>query len=415
MPAPLSALDPEANPYCLDPSNFRSGNRIAILRDGSEAFPRMIEAIRGARHSVLVEMYIVSDDEVGGEFAAALIDRARAGVPARLVFDSIGCLETPDEYFDRLRRGGVEVLEYHPVRWWAPLRIRLRRRNHRKLVVVDGVKAFVGSLNIWKRGGKAGPEWRDTVAEVQGPVVRDLVRLFFETWCTETGEVPLPEPPPESPPYEDGVAAAALGSERWRSRRSVGRAYWNALNRARSRIWISNAYFVPAGRYVRALVRAAARGVDVRILVPALTDIRAVYHASRAYFGGLLKAGVRIFELQGRIFHAKTAVVDGLWSAVGSYNLDHLSLRHNLEATLIALDRSTAAQLTALAEQDVAASTEVTREAWAARGWVPVLMQSRGNHPLWPWQPPVQAIRGRHSPRQAHWPAPAACPWIAGK
>jgi len=331
----------------------------------------MLDAIAGATRGILLEMYIFDDDEVGRSFADALIERARSGIPVRVMYDSLGSLDTDDALFDRMREGGVDLLEYHPVRWLAPRRLTIRRRNHRKLLVVDGRVAFVGSMNI-TRGSRnpSEPGFLDTGLEIEGPIVLDLVKIFGRTWKQERGSNPLAERFPEPPSIEEGgIPAAALGSERWRNRRSVGRAFWYAIHRARHRVWISNSYFVPAGRFVRALLAARARGADVRVVVPATPDVAGIYYATRAYFTQLLRGGVRIFERHQGVLHAKTAVIDGVWCTVGSYNLDHLSLRHNLELTAIALDHRLAAQMEAHCEEHMAGSIEIVLDEWRRRGF----------------------------------------------
>jgi cardiolipin synthase len=362
-------LDPEGRLLIEDPRLFRDGNRVHLLTDAEGKVGRMVRAIGGARLGVFVEMYIFDQDDVGREFATALKERARAGVPVRLIYDSLGSRDTEDAFFDDMRKDGVGLLEFHPVRLLAPGRITLRRRNHRKLVIVDGRTAFVGSMNFTRgQPESSGPAFLDATVEVEGPVVMDLVRMFGRTWKKERGRNPVRRRFPEPPSFPDGIPAAAFGSERWHARRSVGRSFLRAVARSRLRVWISNAYLIPTGRFLRALVGAAARGVDVRIVVPAEPDVPAVFHATRAYFDQLLRAGVRLYERRRALMHAKTAVIDGVWSTVGSYNLDHLSLFHNLELTMIAVDRGFAREMEADFERHLAESTEVRLDEWARRG-----------------------------------------------
>ncbi len=367
----MTTLEPEARALIQDPRIYREGNRVRLLAHPPEAVRRMLEAIAGAQRGILLEMYIFDDDDVGRAFADALIERARRGIPVRVMYDSLGSHDTDDAFFDRLQEGGVELLEYHPVRWLAPRRLTIRRRNHRKLLVVDGRVAYVGSMNITRgtRNPKE-PGFLDTGLEIEGPVVLDLVKIFGRTWKQERGTNPLAERFPELASIEEGgIPTAALGSERWRSRRSVGRAFLYAIQRARHRVWISNSYFVPAGRFIRALLAARARGADVRVVVPATPDVAGVYYATRAYFDQLLRGGVRVFERHQGVLHAKTAVIDGVWCTVGSYNLDHLSLRHNLELTVIALDHGLARQMEAHCEEHMAGSTEIVLAEWRRRGF----------------------------------------------
>lgn len=364
-------LDPEGRPLVEDPRLFRDGNRVHLLTDLEDKVGRMVEAIRRARLGVFVEMYIFDQDEVGREIAEALKERARSGVPVRVIYDSLGSRETEDAFFKDMRRAGVELLEYHPVHLLAPGRITLRRRNHRKLLLVDGRTAYVGSMNFTRgQPPSAGPAFLDATVEIEGPVALDLVRMFGRTWKKEKGRNPVRRRFPEPPAFPDGIPVAAFGSERWRSRRSAGRSFLRAVSRSRRRVWISNAYLVPTGRFLRAFAGAAARGVDVRIVVPAEPDVPAIYHATRAYFDPLLRAGVRLFERRRAVLHAKTAVIDGVWGTVGSYNLDHLSLFHNLELTIIAIDRGFAREMEADFEGHLAESTEVRLNSWSRRGLV---------------------------------------------
>ncbi len=349
-----------------------------LLRDGAEAYPRMLEAISGARASVLLEVYTFADDDTGRRFAGALAERARAGVAVRVLYDSVGSLDTPDEFFQTLEEAGVRVLEYHPIRPWAR-GFSIRRRDHRKLLVADGRVAFVGGLNIaraYDAPARGGLGWHDAAVRIEGPVVWDLVEMFSRTWKKEVRAAPLDRPPAIPPPAAGGIPAAALGAERWRGRRSIGRAFLRAIRTAERRVWVSNAYFVPAPRFVRALRGAARRGVDVRVLVPATTDVPGIRHASRALFGVLLRRRVRIFEWEGPVLHAKTAIIDSLWCTVGSYNLDHMSMLHNLELTVLALDPTLAARMESAFEEDLRRSREVVHREWKKRGLWPRVLES---------------------------------------
>lgn len=321
----------------------------------------MLEALAAARRAVTVEMYTFADDVTGRRFADVLADRARAGVPVRLIYDAVGSLDTPAAFFARLREAGVAVAEFNPI---FSLR---RKRDHRKLVIADD-RAFVGGIN-WKRDYDApsvgGLGWRDMAIELHGPIVGDLHHIFAGTWRRLTRE----RLPDEAPSEAGEIPVAAVSSERWGSRRSISRSYLHAIRSARKRLWIMNAYFVPARRFVRALRGAARRGVDVRVLVPAHTDIRPVWHATRALYSPLMRAGVRLYEWQGPMLHAKTAVIDGLWCTIGSYNLDHLSLFHNLELTVIAVDPKLAARMEAIFEEDLRRAFEVDPVVWRRRGF----------------------------------------------
>lgn len=359
---------PRVDPRQLvhDPSLLSDGNRVRLLNDGAEAFPRMLEAIAGARHSVLVEMYTFASDATGQKFAAALIDRAKAGITVRVLYDSAGSRTTSTSIFQSIRAAGAVVTPFRPLGWFS-----WRRRDHRKIVIVDGATAYLGGMNLtdeYAPASEGGQGWHDVQIEIEGPEVRDLVTLFAQIWTQEEDDPLFPKGWPDTPSTRrGGVLVAAIGSDHRKDRRLIGNAYLHALRNARRRVWIANAYFVPSLKFHRALRQAAARGVDVRILAPVKTDVQPVYYASRALFDGLLRRGIRIFEYQGPVLHAKTTVIDGIWGAVGSYNLDHLSILQNLEVTAIVLDEDFGACMEALFEKDCLNATEVKLAEWRRR------------------------------------------------
>jgi cardiolipin synthase len=349
------------------PPLLSGGNKVRLLNNGEEYFPRVLEAIAKSRHSILVEMYTFGSDTTGKKIAAALINRARAGVIVRVLYDGLGSIETSTSLFQSLRAAGAIVTPYRPLNWFS-----YRRRDHRKIVIVDGVTAFVGGMNFtdeYAPVSDGGQGWHDVQVEITGPEVRDLLTLFAQTWVQEEDD-PLFSSgwPPNPKAQPEDMLVAAIGSDHRRNRKAISNAYLHAFRKARKRIWLSNAYFVPSLKFHRALRHAAARGVDVRILAPVKTDVRPVYHASRALFDGLLRRGIRIFEYHGPVLHAKTTVIDGLWSAVGSFNMDNLSIFRNLEVTAIVLDEVFGARMEALFEEDCRNSTEVNLSEWRKRG-----------------------------------------------
>ena len=350
----------------FDPSLLSDGNRVRLLVDGGQAFPRMLEAIAGARHSVLVEMYTFGSDATGKKFAAALIDRAKAGVTVRVLYDGAGSRETATSIFQSMRAAGAVVTPFRPLGWFSH-----RRRDHRKIVVIDGATAFLGGMNLtdeYAAVADGGQGWHDVQIEIEGPEVRDLVTLFEQTWTQEEDDPLFPKGRPDmAAPRKGGVLVAAIGSDQRPDRKAIGNAYLHALNHARQRVWIANAYFVPSLKFYRAIRSAAKRGVDVRILAPVKTDVQAVYHASRFLFDGLLRRKIRIFDYQGPVLHAKTCVIDGVWSSIGSYNLDHLSILRNLEVTAIVMDKAFGGCMEALFEKDCENSKEVKLAEWRRR------------------------------------------------
>jgi len=323
------------------PETFVHGNAVRLITTGREAFDAMLEAIRNARDRVLFEMYWFDTDMIGQQFFAVLGDAARRGVEVNLLYDAVGSFTADSSYFAELEQAGANVVEFHPL---SPFQRRFRlarltQRNHRKLLVVDGSVAFVAGLNIadaWLPHAEGGGEWRDDVIQVQGPLVWQLAQTFFSVWVDASGP-PLDHRALSSEVCGD-VQAAVLSQFRFRHKRQALEAYLHRLRGAEKRIFIANAYFVPNARITRALMDATQRGVDVRIMLPGRSDIELVRHASRAVWGRLLRRGARIFEYQPSILHAKTAVIDGIWSTVGSFNLDYISVRNNIELNVSVFD-----------------------------------------------------------------------------
>lgn len=363
----LRRLPPGSGDFSQDLDKFLPGNRLTLLRGGGEAFRSMWEAIDSARRSVHLETYIFNNDATGREFGRRLMEKARQGVGVRLIFDSVGSLNIDQILLAQLRSAGVSLLEYHPLAPWRP-RWAWSRRDHRKILVVDGRVAFIGGMNISHDHAPreaGGQGWNDTHVRIEGPAVRELDRLFRAVWSKETGKwFPL-EDPPKPPPGASWVWVAA--NQEFLHRHRIRRAYMNALRAARREVCIANAYFLPDHRIARALAGAARRGVSVRILVPGRSDHPTVWHAGRRTYDLLLRNGVRLFEWRGPILHSKTAVVDGIWSAVGSYNMDRRSLLQNLEVNLHILDPEVAARMRAHFETDLQAACEITLAQWRRR------------------------------------------------
>ncbi|MBI2889475.1 MAG: cardiolipin synthase ClsB [Nitrospirae bacterium] len=362
--------DDEGLRLCLRRDRLHEGNTVQLLRNGSEAFPAMLRAIEDARRTIALEAYMFRSDRTGTRFADALATKAGQGLVVVLIYDAVGSRGADPALFDRLRHSGVRILEYHPIApwrrgwgWW--------RRDHRKLLVVDGRVGFTGGINICDDhldAAEGGGGWRDTHLRVEGPAVHDLQKLFLSTWRDERGPQ-LDERSflPALDPSAGRARAGALGSRRYRSRRAIRWAYVHAIKHARGSIAISNAYFVPDRGILRALINAAWRGVAVRILLTGASDVPTVRYAGRARYSRLLSTGIRLFEWQGSILHAKTAVIDGMWSSVGSYNMDHRSVFHNLELNVTVLDRDFGADVERMFEADLENSREITAKEWKKR------------------------------------------------
>jgi len=340
------------------------GNRVRPLHDGVEVFPEMLAAIENAQHEILLEMYWFASDETGWRFARALVERAKAGVEVAVIYDAIGSLEAEQEMWTVLREAGASVLEYNPI---APWRRRFRfgrinRRNHRKMLIVDNAIGFTGGVNIgdpWAPESEGGEGWRDDMIRIEGPAVEQMRRIFLHGWKMARGEVPTDADVEEPSEKEASSRVRVLANHFFGERRAIRSAYLERIDAARRCIYITNSYFVPDAKIRRALARAAARGVDVRVLLPGESDVAAVYYAGRKLYGWLLERGVKLHEWRGVVLHAKTAVVDGSWCTVGTYNLDYRSWRFNLEVTAAIEDESVAGALERRFLQDLERSPAV--------------------------------------------------------
>ncbi|WP_437671863.1 phospholipase D-like domain-containing protein [Sorangium sp. So ce131] len=344
-------------------------HRLALLKDGAQAYAAMLAAIAGAERTICLETYILRDDRTGRRFAEALAERAAAGVEVSLMFDAWGS-SVSSSFLDGLRRAGVRALAFRPIELFVPLG-KVARRDHRKALIVDGRIAFTGGLNIsddYAAPEDGGAGWRDTHLRLEGPAAAELQYFFLRTW-QRAGGAPVEEQRYSYAERRPDPAVQIISNDlpRRRHRHGIRNAYRHAIERARRRILITNAYFLPPLRIIHALSAAARRGVDVRIMVAGTTDVPPVLLASRTIYGHLLDAGVRMLEWRGRVLHAKTAVIDGLWSTVGSSNLDSQSLRMNLEVNAVVMHRGFAGAMERMFADDLAYCREITVAHWARR------------------------------------------------
>jgi cardiolipin synthase len=354
-------------------------NGVELLIDGPSTYGAMLDAIGGARHHVHLETYIFSSDAVGEQFADALIERQRAGVPVRVLYDAVGSFDSAGAFFERLQAAGVDVQVYNALDPKDPASLAsLPTRDHRKILVVDGRVAFTGGINVAatyssssggakKRGG-AVDGWRDTHIEIRGPAVAGLQKLFLANWRGQGRALADEEE------FFPRLAAAgdelvqilhASGGEGEYS--AIYHAYLRAMDLATERVWITQAYFAPDERFVATLRNAARRGVDVRIVLPGVSDVGLLLYASRGHYGELLREGVKLYESQGTVLHAKTAVIDGVWSTVGSSNLDYRSFLHNDEVNAIVLGQGFAGLMERQFQADIQAAKPVRYEEWRRR------------------------------------------------
>ena len=360
------------------------GNEARLLEDGPATYQAMISAIEAARDHINIEAYIFDDDEVGQRFAQALSAKQAQGVQVNLLRDSAGTFSTPKAFFDALSASGILVHEFNPVN---PLAAReswqWNQRNHRKLLIVDGEVAFLGGINIssvysggsfqiGSRGAPKGvtgvdPAWRDTDLQLKGPVVAELQKMFLDDWARQKG------PPLAAKNYLPPAVAAgrqvvrAIGSSPQEPYSLIYVTLLSAINSAETSVRITNAYFVPDAQLLAALQAAAQRGVDVALILPSQTDSWLTFHAGRRFYAQLLQSGVKIFERRGVILHSKTALIDGVWSTIGSTNLDWRSFLHNYEINVVLLGTEFGAQVQAMFDKDLAQSQRITLQAWQRR------------------------------------------------
>jgi len=361
------------------------GNRLTLLQDGPATYKAMFAAIRAAKDHVNLETYIFEDGEIGNRFADLLLEKQAAGVQVNVIYDSVGSLNTPREFFDRLSAGGIQLVEYNPVN---PAKTKnkewlLNNRDHRKLLIVDGKVAFLGGINIsesYSKGSsfpggrssrrKAGAEeagWRDTHLQIEGPVAAEFQKYFLDTWARQNGPTPAPRNYFPRLGKKGDEIVRAIGSTSDSPESPIYQTMIAAIDHAERSIRVTNAYFVPDARLLKALTDAARRGVDVEVILPGKTDSWIVFHAGRAHYADLLDAGVKVYERRGAVLHSKTATIDGDWSTIGSTNLDWRSFLHNDELNAIVLGADFSRQMEAMFTKDRAAAALIKPEEWKRR------------------------------------------------
>jgi cardiolipin synthase len=359
---------------------LKQGNSARMLIDGPRAHEAMFAAMAAAKNSINLETYILEAGEVGERLAGVLEKKVGEGVRVNVLYDSVGSLGTPPEYFARLRQAGVHVCEFNPA---SDLQ-KVNHRDHRKILVVDGRTAFTGGINIsasYRKSSaitrretdkdqkqKAKEGWRDTQVQAEGPVVAEFQRLFLDAWALQ--DCGAAGPAAFFPPLarRGDMAMRAVSADPVDRETEMYAQLLSSIDHARSRVWLTIGYFVPDPATRKALEDAARRGVDVQLVVPGFSDFSAPVYAGRSSYAELLAAGVHIHEWREALIHAKTAVIDSRWSSIGSTNLDWRSFVHNYEADLIVLDPGFAREMERRFRADVAAAVEIDPKAWNMRG-----------------------------------------------
>ena len=340
---------------------FTTGNHLRLLIDGAETFGAIFDAISAAERYVLAQFYTIHDDQIGRQFKDHLTAAARRGVEVRLMYDSIGSLKLPRSYKRDLEAAGVTVCRFTGPRNWLK-RLRLNFRNHRKIVVVDGTRAFAGGLNVGDEYLGRDPDignWRDTHLAVAGPIVQGLQLSFARDWFYGTREELDALDWAPTAAQGDNATALVLASGPADEVETCGLLYAHTIESAEERVWIATPYFVPDGRVLGALQLAALRGVDVRILMPRTSDSVFFKYVPYAYLGEVTRAGVRVFLYEDGFMHQKVALVDRDFAAVGTANFDNRSFRLNFEATVVARDGDVCDRVAAMLERDLRRATEI--------------------------------------------------------
>ena len=365
-------------------SPLTSGNKVTLLIDGPATYAAMFKAMENARDHINLETFIIENDETGRKFSDLLLKKQAEGVQVNIIYDSRGSFNTPAAFFQRLRDAGIQVVAFNPVNPLKTSKLwRFAQPDHRKILIVDGKVVFTGGVNISavyssSPSGKSGLSgkipgamppipWRDTDVRIEGPVVAEFQKLFLDTWQRQKGpDLPKRNYFPDL--KADGNAfVRAVGSSPGETNRLTFVLYVSAITFSENSLHLTNAYFVPDDETVKALIAAARRGVDVKIVLPGTTDSSMTLNAGRYYYSKLLKSGVKLYRRRGVMLHAKTAVIDNVWSTVGSTNMDFWSFSTNDEVNAVILSKEFAAEMEKMFAADIAESDEIRLEVWKKR------------------------------------------------
>ncbi|MBI4837562.1 MAG: hypothetical protein HY806_00085 [Nitrospirae bacterium] len=346
---------------------FTADNYVRLLKSGAETFQTIFDSVSTARHFICIEFYIFRDDDTGRKLADLLKEKSRQGVKVYLLYDHFGSFMTSRGFWSDMKKAGINLRVSRPFRWSSPG--HYIHRNHKKLLIIDGQKAFTGGFNIadeyhgYLKIRKLA--WRDTGIYLEGPIAQTLFEIFRKSWAAWRGEPIIHTQ--EAHAGNHRVPVIPIFSNSARSRRRLRQLFFYSINNARGRILITTAYFTPSRRILMTLEDAVQRGVKVQILLPDKSDLFPVDYVARASYTKLLRAGIEVYTYQGKILHAKTAVFDDCWSIVGSANLDFQSLRRNDEGNVGILDEVFTRQLTEVFEEDLSQSVKIDPVLWAKR------------------------------------------------
>ncbi len=368
-------------------SPLTKGNKVTLLVDGPATYAAMFKAVENARDHINLETYTIEDieDGTGRKFADLLLQKQAEGLQVNLVYDSLGSFTTPAAFFQRLRDGGIRVVEFNPKN---PLKThgkwRLIKADHSKILIVDGKVAITGGVNISQvyssgpsgAGAEKGAQmpWRDTDVQIEGPAVAEFQKLFFDTWKSQKGATLSDRNYFPDTKEQGNTLVRVLGSTSGEANRLTFIMYVAAITFSENSLHMTNAYFVPDSQIIKALTDAAKRGVDVKVILPGTTDRPLALHAGQYHFSELLKSGVKLYKRRNVLLHAKTLVIDGVWSTVGSTNMEWWSFSSNDEVNAVILSREFATEMEKMFAGDLAESDQIRWEEWKKR---PLLLKIR--------------------------------------
>lgn len=356
---------------------FINGNSVRLLAKGKESFDAIFRAVEEAKRFICLEFYIFRNDVTGKEMAELLKKKIRENIRVYLLYDHFGSLGTPGKFWDDLKAAGIALRASRPLKWLSPF--HYVHRDHRKLIIIDGMKAVTGGLNIADeyrgfhlRTKKIG--WRDTALMLEGPIVSELFKTFKKSWTIWKGEeIPFEDTAGKhlkaafSKETGEALPVIPIVSSSSKGRRLMRRLLYYSINHSNKNMQLTTAYFTPSRRMLDSLEEAVKRGVEVKLLLPGNSDVPAAHYSGRAFYLRLLRAGVRIYSYQGEMLHSKSYLFDGCWSIIGSANLDSQSLRWNDEGNVGILDEGFGKKMMEIFEEDLLHSVEVKEEEWLKR------------------------------------------------
>lgn len=359
-------------------ASISSGNTVKLYSHGGELIAAMLQAVMEAERLVVLEFYIIKDDRTGRSFAEALLSAVQRGVKVLVIYDYIGCFDTPGSFFKRLEKGGVRCLPFNP----PPFRkgfLWFDKRDHRKMLVIDGRTAFVGGVNIgdeYAGYGESSERWRDMGVRIDGPAAAELQRLFHDTWLNEQAKDDgVIWRDPTFPEDAEGAEVMTVNGGPHQNRSFIRSAFRMAIAGSSRTIKVLNPYFLPGPRVLRSLLRAAERGVRVQLVLPAKSDVPLVRLISRSYFALLLRGGIEIYERQGTVLHAKVMLIDDYWAVIGSANLDQRSFHRNYEVNVVVDSHRFGRQIAKMFAEDLAQSRPIKLDEHERRGLLVRLLE----------------------------------------